>query len=212
MKTSSILCIVLATALGIVTWLYCKGSSATATADTDSTATVNEAYDCIMTRASCRKFTDSLVSEAAIDSLLHAAMASPSARDQRPWQFVVITDRETLDTIASRCRNIKMAAQAPMAIAVCSDHEIAPEKPGEEFWVQDVSAVSENILLAAHSMGLGAVWCGIYPVNERVKLISELLELPANVVPLSIIPVGYPAAPLTPKDKFDAARIHYNTF
>lgn len=212
MKTSSILCIVLALALGIVTWLYCKGSSATASTDNDSIASVNEAYDCIMTRASCRKFTDSLVSEAAIDSLLRAAMASPTARDQRPWQLVVITDRETLDTIASQCRNIKMAAQAPIAIAVCGDRDVAPEKPGEEFWVQDLSAMSENILLAAHSMGLGAVWCGIYPVNDRVKLLSELLELPANVVPMSLIVIGYPAAPVSPKDKFDPSRIHYNTF
>lgn len=212
MKTSSILCIVLAVALGIVTWLYCTGTSSNTGTETGSSDTTNIAYDCILTRASCRSFTDVKVSDAAIDSLMKAAMAAPTARDQRPWQFVVVTDRAILDSIAAECKNIKMAAEASVAIVVCGDSEVAPEKAGEEFWVQDVSAVSENILLAAHSMGLGAVWCGIYPIADRVKFVRTLLGLPSHVTPLNIIPVGYPAATLHQKDKFDTDRIHYNKF
>lgn len=209
MKTSHLLCLVLAIALGFVTWkLVSSDSTAAETASAEPSG--NEAYDCIMTRSSCRSFTDARPTEEQIDSLLQAAMAAPTARNARPWQIVVITDREILDTIASTYKNIKMAAEAPMAFVACGDLTIANEKGGDEFWDQDLSAVTENILLAAHSMGYGAVWCGIYPIQERVEFIQKLLDLPKTVIPLSVIPIGQPKNPLSPKDKFDRSRVHYN--
>lgn len=216
MKSSYIICAALAIALCIVTWHLVAGNSSDKTAAAaDSTATATtDAYNCIMTRASCRTFTDQRPSEGQIDSMLRAAMAAPTAKNQQAWQFVVITDRDILDSIAANCRNIKMAAEAPLAIAVCGDLTIARDKEhgSEKFLQQDLSAATENLLLAAHAMGLGAVWCGIYPDEERTRLISRYLELPETIIPLNIIPIGYPAAPLTPKDKFSQSRIHYNTY
>ena len=211
MKTSQFFCIILVIALAIVSWRLVRGgSSSTETAD--SLAVTNEAYDCIMTRTSCRAFTDYRPTEAQIDSLVRAGLAAPTARNARPWDIIVITDRDILDTIASECKNIKMAAEAPLALVACGNLGIARSKGGDEYWEQDVSAITENILLAAHSMGLGAVWCGIYPIPERVKFVKELLELPDSIEPLNIIPIGQPKSPLQPKDKYDAERIHYNGY
>lgn len=208
MKTSQILCVVLAAALAFTAWQSWSGRSADGS---ERSADGNVAYDCIMTRTSCRSFADRELTDGQIDSLLRAGMASPTARNQQPWQFVVVTERALLDSIAAECANIKMAAEAPAAIVVCGDLTIARDK-AEEFWPQDLAAVSENILLAANSMGLGAVWCGIYPIDERVKFIGGLLGLPAEVIPLSVIPVGVPATKLTPKDKYDARRVHRNAY
>lgn len=221
MKTSQILCIVLAAALAIVSWqLATKDSAASGDEKTENNdrpgrhgrAASNPAIRNIMTRTSCRAFADKRVTEAQIDTLVRAAMAAPTARNQQPWQIVVITDREILDSIASNCGNIKMASQAPLAIVVCGDLKIAREKQAEEFWVQDVSAASENVLLAANAMGLGAVWCGIYPIPERMDFICSLLELPDDIVPLNVIPVGIPKDELHPKDKFLEDRVHYNGY
>lgn len=211
MKTSQIICLILAAALAVVSWLYVRSASGAGETATEETAGVsNAAYDCIMTRTSCRSFTDYRPTEQQIDSLLRAGMASPTARNQQAWQFVVITDRDILDSIAAS-GYMSMLREAPLAIVPCGDMTIAAEK-AKDFWVQDLSAVSENILLAAHSMGLGAVWCGVYPVEERTRRLSEILELPDNVVPLSCIPVGMPKGKLTPKDKFDEDKIHYNGY
>lgn len=222
MKTSQILCVVLAAALAVVSWqLATKSPEKEATEQTGDNGgegrrhgrpSWNPAFSAIMNRTSCRAFADRLITEAQIDTLVRAAMAAPTARNQQPWQIVVVTDRDMLDSIAKECGNIKMAAEAPVAIVLCGDKKIAREKEAEEFWVQDISAASENLLLAAQSMGLGAVWCGIYPIPDRVKFISSLLELPADIIPLNVIPVGYPKDKLQPKDKYDEDRVHYNTY
>lgn len=212
MKTSQIICVILAAALAVVSWLYVRSASEASEEKpaAETAGAVNAAYDCIMTRTSCRSFTDYRPTEQQIDSLLRAGMAAPTARNQQAWQFVVITDREILDSIAST-GFMSMLREAPMAIVTCGDMTIAADK-AKDFWVQDLSAVSENILLAAHSMGLGAVWCGVYPVEERARKLSEILELPAEIIPLSCIPVGMPKGKLTPKDKFDEDKIHYNGY
>ena len=210
MKTSRLLCIVLAAALAFVSWKLVSNGNQHQESGVAASSSDNKAFDCIMTRTSCRSFTDERPTEEQIDSLLQAAMAAPTARNAQPWQIIVVTDRDILDTIAATCKNIKMAADAPMAFVACGDLTIAEKKGGDEFWDQDLSAVTENILLAAHSMGFGAVWCGIYPVQERVDFVQKLLELPETVVPLSIIPIGRPKNTLSPKDKFDRERIHYN--
>ncbi len=168
----------------------------------------------IMTRSSVRAYTDQAVSHADIDVMLKAGMAAPTGGNKQPWEFVVINDRAILDQIPNYIGAAKMAAKAPLAIAVCG----VPAKsfPGTKaaYWVQDCSAATENILLAAHAIGLGAVWCGAYPEDEsnRTANISKLLQLPSGVIPLNIIVIGHPSGEPMPKDKWDPAKVHYNKF
>lgn len=221
MKTSYFLIAILAIALGFTSYKLASQPSDRPTEKTSpdgaSGATArsiasSDPYQAIMTRTSVRAYSDRKVGKHQIDSLLHAAMAAPTAMNKQPWSFVVINDRQILDSIAANCPNIKMAAEAPVAIAVCGDMNLAIEGNGRDYWIQDCSAATENLLVAANAMGLGAVWCGIYPIPDRVKFISDLLGLPESIVPLNIIPIGYPNAATSPKDKFDAKRIHTNRF
>jgi nitroreductase len=138
--------------------------------------------------------------------MLQAAMAAPSARNQQPWHFVVIRDRETLEKIAAMQSTAQMARHAPLGIVVCGDLTLDNESG---YWVQDCAAATENILLWAHSHGLGAVWCGIYPREHRVKNYQALLGLPQGVVPMALVVVGYPAEELPPPDRFKPERVHY---
>ena len=140
-----------------------------------------------------------------IEELLRAAMSAPSAGNEQPWQFLVIDDRKKLDSITGVNPNAKMCKEAQAAILVCGD--TTKEKyPG--FWVQDCAAATQNILLAAHTLGLGAVWVGLYPIEDRVVAMRTLLGLPDRVVPLALVPLGYPAQPIPPENRFNAARIH----
>jgi len=166
-----------------------------------------DALEAILTRRSIRQFTDQAVSEAVIEDLLRAAMSAPSAGNQQPWQFVVITDRQILDTIPSIHPYSAMLRQAPLAILVCGDEHLETHKG---YWVQDCSAATQNLLLAAHARGLGAVWLGIYPRMERVTGLRKLLGLPEHVVPLALVAIGHPAEHLPPADRYDAARVHRN--
>lgn len=210
MKTSHFIIIILALALGFFAYLYMSvaNNDKTAVAAADSTATTNAVIENILTRCSVRTYSDKEVSDSQIDTLLRAAMAAPTAVDRRPWQFIVIRDRAALDSIAANCRNISMAGQANVAIAVCGDMTLALDGDAQAYWIQDCSAATENLLLAANAMGLGAVWCGIYPIQERVDFIRNLLDLPEDAVPLNIIPIGYPSTETTPKEKYDSTRIH----
>jgi flavin reductase (DIM6/NTAB) family NADH-FMN oxidoreductase RutF len=139
-------------------------------------------------------------------------MAAPTAANKQPWKFIIIKDKNTLKTIADHFHTMTMAAQAPMAIVVCGDMSLTLDRDGRDYWIEDTSAATENLLLAAHSMGLGAVWCGIYPQMERVKYLSELLKLPEDIVPLNVIPVGYPAEDPAPKDKWKPESVHYESW
>lgn len=176
--------------------------------DMQSSNNAKAVYDCILTRTSVRQFTAAPISEAQIDTLLRAAMAAPSAVNKQPWEFVVITDRATLDTIGSRFPNTRISSNVQVAFALCGNlHNALESHP--DYWIHDVSACAENLLLAAHSMGLGAVWCGIYP-TDRVAGVQEILHLPDYILPLCIIPVGHPAESPAPKDKWNPERVHYN--
>lgn len=168
-------------------------------------------YENILTRASVRDFQDKAVSDAQIDSLLHAGMAAPTAADKRPWHFVVITDRQLLDQLAAINPHATFLKVAPLVIVVCGDMNKALEGEAREFWVQDASAASENILLAAHAMGLGAVWTGGYPSKDRCEAMARVLSLPDNLVPLNAIVIGYPAKDVQPKDKWDKSNVTYHT-
>lgn len=166
----------------------------------------------IMTRTSIRAFTDEPVTDETIETLLRAGMAAPSAVNRQPWAFVVVEGRENLDRLAEVHPNARMLGTAQAAIVVCGDMTKALEGTAQAFWVQDASAATENILLAAHALGLGAVWTGVYPNPERVAAVSETLGLPSYVIPLCVIPVGYPAEAPAPKDKWNTANIHHNVW
>ena len=138
-------------------------------------------------------------------------MAAPTAGNKQPWEFVVVTDREVLDAIASINKGAHMAEKAQLAIVVLG----TPAKAlMPDYWVQDCSAATENILLAAHAMGLGAVWSGLYPENGtgRVAQISELLSLPEGTFALNVLVIGHPDKEPVVKDKWDPSKVHYNQY
>ncbi len=163
-------------------------------------------YDAIMTRSSVRSYTTQPVEAEKIEKMLRAGMAAPTGSNKQPWEFVVIDEREILDQIPSIIKGARMASSSQLAIAVLGK----PALSGN--WTLDCSAATENILLAAHSMGLGAVWCGAYPDNKegRVGQLRELLGFSRELAPLSIIVIGYPDSEPTIKDKWDPAKVHYN--
>lgn len=168
--------------------------------------------EAIETRASVRAYTDQAVEPEKIEQILRAGMAAPTARNQQPWAFVVIDDKALMTQLADSLPNAKMLASAPVAIVVCGDLSKAIEGEGATYWIQDASAATENILLAAHGLGLGAVWTGAYPVMSRVKAIRSVLGLPAQIIPLNVIPMGYPQGETAPKDKWKRENIRKNNW
>jgi nitroreductase len=164
-----------------------------------------DAYEAITTRRSIRAYTAQPVSEELIRELLAAAMSAPSASNRQPWHFLVITERHQLDAMTAILPYGQMLRQAPLAIVVCGDRE---RQPMDGYWVQDCSAATENILLAAHAKGLGAVWLGVYPRQERIEPLRRLLGLPDQVPPLAVLSIGYPAEQKEPAGRYDESRIH----
>ena len=169
---------------------------------------INPTIDCIMSRKSVRKFDSRTVSAETIETLLKAGMAAPSAMNKQPWKFVVVQDKQMLKTIADSMPNIRTAT-APLAIIVCGDMTKTLDGVAREFWVQDCSAATQNILLAAHSMGLGAVWNGLYPDLPRCKFISNLLQIDNSYIPLCVVPIGYPAENPEVKNKWKQENVIY---
>ena len=139
-----------------------------------------DAMEAILTRRSVRQYTDGSIPEDTINKLLEAAMSAPSAGNQQPWQYIVIDDRSVLDDIPKVHPYSGMLKQAPLAIVVCGDMDRERHKG---YWVQDCSAATQNLLIAARALGLGAVWLGVYPLEDRIKGISQLLNLPQSVIP-----------------------------
>lgn len=166
--------------------------------------------DVIYKRRSIRKFTDQPVEKEKLEELMRAAMAGPSAMNAQPWEFVVVTEEETLAKFRKALMFAKMTA--PAAICVLGSHRQKKNVTGDKFWVQDCSAATENILLAATSMGLGTVWIGVHPVNLFEKQVKEILNLPAGVTPLNLIYVGYPAEEKEARTQYDSSRVHWEAF
>ncbi len=164
----------------------------------------------IMTRTSIRAYQETPVEDAVIEKILRAGMAAPTARDTRPWSFIVVKDKDLLSQIAEANPNAGMCAKAPLAIVVCGDMSKTLDGPAREYWVDDCSAATENILLAAHALGLGAVWTGFYPNMDRVNAINPILNIPEGQVVLCVIPMGYPDENREPKDKWNPENIHYD--
>jgi nitroreductase len=164
-----------------------------------------DTLDAIFTRRSIRKYTDRPVPEELVAGLLKAAMAAPSAGNEQAWQFIVIRDRALLDAIPKFHPYSAMLKHASVAILVCGDLTLEKYKG---FWVQDCSAATQNLLLAAAAQGLGAVWTGVYPLEDRVSGMRKLLNLPEHVIPLSLVPVGFPAELPAKADRFKGERVH----
>jgi nitroreductase len=161
----------------------------------------------IFNRRSIRKYTTKKVSDDIVKELLKAGMSAPSAANEQPWEFIVVRDESVLQRIIDVHGYASMLKEADVAIVVCGDKN---RDKVEGFWVQDCSAATENILIEAQELGLGAVWLGVYPLEERAKPIKNILKLPESIIPLSIISIGYPAEHKEPSNRYDESRIHYN--
>jgi nitroreductase len=169
---------------------------------------MSDAFSVIHGRKSVRSFTGQSVGKDALDKIIRAGMAAPTAVNKQPWAFVVIIDRKTLDTLAAGLPYAKMLDKAGAAIIVCAIPEKAYEK-SLELAVIDSTCASENILLAAEALGLGAVWTAAYPYKDRMDVARKVLNIPQDIIPLNVIPIGHPAGTDKPKDKYNSENIHW---
>ncbi len=172
----------------------------------------NAAYRNIIERTSVRRFTDEAVTDLQKQALLHAGMSAPSGVNKQPWEFILVDDKDLLVKLAEALPYAKMAAQAPMAIIVCGNPTRFLEGDDATLWEQDLSAASENILLAANALGLGAVWTCLYPHADRMDAVRCILEIGSDIVPFNLIPVGHPQVHHAPMDKWHAERVHSNKY
>ena len=164
---------------------------------------IPDVLEAISSRRSVREFDATKpVDDATVEKLLEAAMCAPTALDKRPWEFIVVRDAGKLAKIAEKLPYSRVGNGARLAIVVCGD------TAASDMWVPDCSAASMNILLAAHGLGLGAVWTAAHPGEERVAALREILGIPDGIVPLNVIPIGYPAETGVPKIKWNRDKIH----
>ena len=208
MKISTILNVVLALALVFL----CAKLVMSGAVGSQASASDAVVYNNILSRTSVRAYQDKAVEKDKVERLLRAGMAAPTAVNKQPWHFVVVADKKLLAAPGETNAQADFAKDAPLAIVVCGDMTKAIEGAGREFWVQDCAAATENILLAAHAMGLGAVWTGAYPLEERSSEMSKVLKLPETMVPLSMIVIGYPKGETKAKNKWDAQKVSYNVY
>ena len=171
----------------------------------------NETLKTIHQRKSVRNFTDQDVTKEQLETIIKAAMAAPTAINAQPWQFLVVTDKELKAKYAEGNFQADMIKKCSALVVICGDKTLGNERSWT-YWDQDCSAATENLLLAVESIGLGAVWTGVYPGEERMKTVKERFALPENVVPLCVVLVGYPAGTDKPKDKWKPERIHWNKY
>jgi nitroreductase len=167
-----------------------------------------DAMDALFSRRSIRKYTGETITEEVLREILEAAMSAPSAGNQQSWHFIIIDDRKILNEVPAFHPYSLMLREAPVAILVCGDLQLEKHTG---YWVQDCAAATENLLLAVHAKGLGAVWLGIYPREERVAGLRKLLAIPDHVIPFALIPIGHPAESKPPRpDRYNAVKIHHN--
>jgi nitroreductase len=165
----------------------------------------------IHNRKSVRHFQSGDVNKEKLKEVVRAGMAAPSARDLRPWQFLIITNENTLKNLAEQLPYAKMLHDVSAAIVVMGDTTVKSPS-GQSYWLQDTCAATENILLAAEALGLGAVWTALYPYQDRMSPVVEACHIPEHIVPLNIIPVGIPEGADKPKDKWEPDKIHWNAW
>ena len=209
MNKYKIVSIVLSVALLVhivrLAWVFVAPSSGDGVSSASQTVLHN-----ILQRKSVRAYTDRAVSHEQLDTLIRAAMAAPTGRDMRPWHFIVLEGRHLLSPLTEQLPYAKMLAEAQAAVVVCGDMSVT-DKEGNPSrnWTFDCSAATENLLLQAEAMGLGAVWTGVYPYDERIEAVKQALHLPDHLIPLNVIPIGYPKGDPQPKDKYDPAKVEY---
>jgi nitroreductase len=161
----------------------------------------------LITRRSIRKYSDKEVTNEQVEQLIKAGMYAPSAGNQQPWHFIIIRDKSILSEINKIHPYSKMLMHASAAILVCADVQLETK---HDYWPLDCSAATENILIAAHGLGFGAVWLGVYPRKDRQEGITRIFSLPENIKPFSLISIGYPAEEFSVPHRFKPERIHYN--
>ena len=166
-----------------------------------------ELYDGLITRRSIRAFKPDPLDRDQVDEIIRAGMYAPSAVNCQPWHFIVIDDRSLMDRIMQIHPYSKMLAEAPYAVLVCGDQNL---EHGPGYWVVDCGAATQNILLAAHAKGIGSVWLGLHPREQRKEGIKELFDLPGHIQPFSLIALGYPNEQKPVPDRYKKERIHYN--
>ena len=174
---------------------------------TEAQAVINN----IMTRASVRGFIEKPVEQEKIDLMLRAAMAAPTDKNKQPWHFVVLNTPETISSYYGDNPRAERMKKTPLVIVVCADTTRMQQGEVRDIWVQDLSASTENLLLAAHALDLGAVWTTIYPLEKRVQDVQQRLNLPGRLIPMCAIRIGYPnpERPAQPKDKWDEQKVTY---
>lgn len=177
--------------------------------DTDSAA-VKSTLEVIAERTSILRYTDKKLTDEQLETLVRAGMAAPSATNAQPWAFIVVNEESVLKALGESLQTSRMVMSAPAAILVCGDLHKAKEGWLQEYWIQDCSAASENILIAAASMDLGAVWTSVYPAQDRIEKVAGILNLPEHIIPLNIIPVGYPDEQKEPMDKWKPENVKWN--
>lgn len=161
--------------------------------------------DSILKRRSIRRYTTEPVDDVLVDKLLEAAFSAPSSNNQQPWHFIVIRDREKLARVPDFHPWSAMAPKAQLAVLICADPDLAK---GNQMWIQDCSAATENLLIAAASLGLGAVWLGVHPLTEREEGCRKLLGIPENIVPFALVPIGWPAEEKGKAKRRTEGRVH----
>lgn len=171
---------------------------------------MNDILQVIFRRRSIRKYTDQPVDDETLIQLLQAAMAAPTATNSQPWEFIVVTDGETLERL--RGKLLFARYRAPAAIVVCGNPSIANNSSGQRYWDQDCCAATENILIAATGLGLGSVWIGIHPLPSVIKPVRELLNIPGHVIPLCMVYVGFPAEEKPPRTQYNEHRVHWQSY
>jgi len=162
-------------------------------------------FTAVQSRRSIRAYTSAEVSEDAIERILHAGMAAPSAGNEQPWEFILIRNRQTLDQISQAHPYAEMVRHAPLAILVCGN---LTRVRHQDFWIQDLAAATENMLLTVCALGLGSVWVGIHPRAKRVAEIRAVIPLPEEIIPFAILPIGHPAEFKPAENRYDQHRIH----
>lgn len=166
---------------------------------------MEEVLDLLYTRREIREFTDEEVSDKEVEGMLKAAMAAPSMEDLRPWHFVVVRKRKTLDKLAEVHKYAYMLKESPLAIVVCGD-----QKTSERHWVEDTCVATQNLLLAASALGLGGIWISLYPKKKHQKAVRELLDIPDRMGVLCAVALGRPADKSKSDSHYDASRVHHN--
>jgi len=170
-------------------------------------AVLMDTIEAILTRRSIRKYNNKEVSKELINIILKCGMYAPSSYNQQLWEFIIIDKREILDKIPEIHPNSNMIREVNIAILVCGNLN---EKINQSYWTQDCSAATQNLLISAASLGLGSIWLGIYPREDRIIGLKKLLNLPEHIIPFSLVPIGYSEEINEDPERFNPDKIHYN--